>query len=134
MHFEDVPRPSFVFDTNLGMQIGVSRCLLIVPEIGYTHDTIGAGNFFTAGGGPSIGNALVSIGWAPKLVLGTVGDEFAIGVRNSLVGSFILNFVSVDIGHQWVRTGDANLHQIRFLFAIDALAVLRIAMAAAGAR
>jgi hypothetical protein len=118
-------KSTFNLDINLGMRAGVTPSFALWPELGYSYSTGGGlgGNFVTAGVGPVFGTPIIAFGWLPKAVVGDARGSFGAGMRNSLVGSFIYDIVSVELSHQWIHTSQRSHHEGRVMFAFDVLPV-----------
>ncbi|MFO0757450.1 MAG: hypothetical protein U0359_13215 [Byssovorax sp.] len=118
-------KSTFDLDINVGMRAGITPSFALWPELGYSYVTgdQGGGNFVTAGVGPLFGTPIAAVGWQPKLVVGDARGLLGVGMRNSVVGSFIYDIVSVELSHQWIHTAQAEHHEGRVMFAFDVLPV-----------
>ena len=118
-------KSTFDLDVNMGMRAGVTRSFALWPELGYSYITGGreGGHFVTAGVGPIFGSPIIAVGWLPKVVVGDARGAFGVGMRNSVVGSFIYDIVSVELSHQWIHTSLADHHEGRVMFGFDVLPV-----------
>ncbi|APR81180.1 Hypothetical protein A7982_06527 [Minicystis rosea] len=133
IHFDPIgkARPAFDLDVIAGIGLAFKRSHTQIPdlafELGYSFSSQAemGGHLFAIGATPHLrlGN-LVSIGLAPKLVLGRTPQGFAIGMRNMLVLPILKGLFQVEAGHQWLNVEGQNQHEMRILAGIDLSHVL----------
>lgn len=123
-------------DLALGASVEVHKHVFLWPELGYSYSVREghAGHFFTAGLAPMFGTPLAQVGLAPRLVTGDAWGATGVGLRSGLVGSFGLNLLSVELGHQWLRAGGRDLHDGRFMISVDLVTVAKAVVVLAVAR
>ncbi|MBK7829010.1 hypothetical protein [Nannocystis sp.] len=123
-------------DLALGASVQVHKHVFLWPELGYSYSVREghAGHFFTAGLAPMFGTNLAQVGLAPRLVTGDAWGATGVGLRSGLVGSFGLNILSVELGHQWLRAGGRDLHDGRFMISVDLVTVMKAVAVLALAR
>jgi hypothetical protein len=127
------PLPAFDLDIAAGVGLvfvrdhKLSSDLVIEASYSYSsHPTMG-GHLAGVGVVPQLYlTKWLSLGWAPKLVLGATSQGFAIGMRNMVVAPLLTGLFQVEAGHQWLRVGGQDQHEIRVLAGID---VMRLTMA-----
>lgn len=87
-------------------------------DLGFTHEARGFNAFSTA---PhvGIGNRWFSMMLQSRLLIGSLNDVTTVGMRNSLVGHFLLDMGTVEVGHQFVGGPSALEHDIRVLAGIN---------------
>ena len=126
----------FTLDLALGAVVPLRKHVFLWPELGYSYSVRErhAGHFFTAGLAPMFGTRLAQVGLAPRLVTGDAWGVTGVGLRSGLVGSFGLNILSVELGHQWLRAGGRDLHDGRFMISVDLVTVAAAVMVVALAR
>lgn len=120
-------RPSFDFDLALGARRALSRRFLVAFELGYSFasEPVKGGHFATLGVGPELyGNRWISVGWTPKLVLGATWQDFAIGIRNTLDVPLLFHVVTVELGHQYLRSAGHDQHELRAQLGVDLAAII----------
>ena len=111
----------FLFDLNVGATIQVGRNVYLWPEFGYSLALREerTGHFFVAGVSPMFGSHFAQVGLAPRLVAGNAWGAPGVGVRSGLVAGLIHNLFVLELGHQWLRAGDRDLHDGRFMISVD---------------
>lgn len=118
----------FGFDVAAGVAIEVHRRVTLWPELGYSlavrEDR--SGHFMIAGLAPMFGGPMAQVGLAPRLVAGDAWGATGVGVRSGLVGSFLLNLFTVEVGHQWVRAGGRDLHDGRFMVSVELFTAAKV--------
>lgn len=72
----------------------------------------------------------VGLGWAPKFVIGSTWQGFAVGMRNMLVIPVFWGTFQFEAGHQWLRVAGQDQHEIRILAGVDVVRPLLILSAA----
>lgn len=120
----------FTLDVTAGAVIEVHKRVFLWPELGYnfTAREDRGGHFFTAGLAPMFGQRLAMVGVGPRLVVGNAWGTPGAGVRSGLIGSFGLNILSVELGHQWLRAGGRDLHEGRFMISIDLVGAFKVVL------
>jgi hypothetical protein len=80
---------------------------------------------FTAGLG--YGVFFLAFVYQPRLIVGTIDDSSAIGMRNGLRGYYFADMVSLEVGHQFVHHHHGLHHDIHILLGVNpwALRTLR---------
>jgi len=96
---------SMLFPTRSRSYIGI----VVNPEAGYSFDGIGL-HAFNLTCGVGYGHALAAITYHPRLLAGTLNDQFAIGMRNGLALKLFVDMMSLEIGHQFVKDPNGTLH------------------------
>ncbi|MDC0668234.1 hypothetical protein [Nannocystis radixulma] len=117
------------FDVSLGVAIALGkRGAYLWPEFGYaqTRRDGTTGHLFTFGLTPLFGLPSAAFGLSPKVVFGDAYGHVGAGLRSSLVGTFALQTLTFEIGHQWLRAGGRDLHDARLMFSLDVLAVVAL--------
>lgn len=117
----------FAFDVAVGVVVPVGRRVSLWPEVGYSLNVREArsGHFFIAGVAPMFGKPEGRIGVAPRLVVGDAWGASGVGLRTGLVASVVHGLMSLEVGHQWIRTGGRDVHDGRFLISVDVLMGLK---------
>jgi hypothetical protein len=117
---------AFALDLGLGGTIGLAKHVSIWPEIGYSYGRLpgGANHLFLVGVGPLFGNKWAAVGVLPRFALGGGENLFGVGVRTGLVGSFLMDIVAVEVGHQWLRAGERDIHELRTMISVNGLPLL----------
>lgn len=87
-----------------------------------------------AGPGISYGRLWLMVGWSPRLVLGSVGDRTALGVRNTLSVCTFVGVVCVDVAHQYLSVQGGSQQDLRFGVGLDLGMILQALVQFAGAR
>lgn len=95
--------------------------VVVSPEIGYAYDSVGV-HAFSATCGVGVGGPLLSMFYYPRLILGTAGDNLAVGMRNGLAIRGLADIFGVEVAHQFVDANDALHHDVRVQFAINVAA------------
>jgi hypothetical protein len=96
----------------------------LFPELGYSYrssdpDAPG-GHLGTLGIGVGYGQLLLAtVGYVPRLVVGSLGGEATVGLRHGLQGRFLGFLFSVEIAHQMLRMGGGLLHEIQLSFGLN---------------
>lgn len=105
--------------------------LWLQPELGYSYERGDAsnpqlsGHLGSLGLGVGYGNLLFSsVAYTPRLVVGAMGDELAVGLRHGLAGHFLGRLFSAELSHQMLWVGGELHHELRLLFGINAGALL----------
>lgn len=88
-------RASWVFNAEAGTYVD-------------TADVIG----FNLTAGIGYGSPMVSALYHPRLIVGVHDDERAIGMRNGIMGHFVFDIISVEVGHQFIHFNDRLRHDI----------------------
>ncbi|MEZ4380992.1 MAG: hypothetical protein R3A79_06570 [Nannocystaceae bacterium] len=119
---------AFALDVGVGGTIGLTKHVSIWPEIGYSYGRLpgGANHLFLVGVGPLFGNKWAAAGVLPRFALGGGENLFGVGVRTGLIGSFLLDIVAVEVGHQWLRAGERDIHELRTMISVNGLPLLVI--------
>jgi hypothetical protein len=117
---------AFALDVGLGGTIGILPKMSLWPEVGYAYSRLpgGANHIFLAGAGPLIGGELAAVGVLPRLAVGGNEAFVGVGMRTGLVGSFAYDMISVEVAHQWLRSGGRDLHELRTMISVNALTLL----------
>ncbi|MFO0552292.1 MAG: hypothetical protein U0271_28150 [Polyangiaceae bacterium] len=74
---------------------------------------------FTATVGVGFGNQMVALTYQPRFLIGERRDEYALGMRNSLVGRFFYDAINVEVGHQFLVTQEHDLYRDQFVFEVS---------------
>lgn len=102
----------------VGMFGDVLSSFVISPEIGYTFDSFGL-HAFNATCGVGFGGPVVSLLYQPRLILGTAGDDFAVGMRNGIAVRGVADILGLEVGHQFFNAESVLHHDIRILFSLN---------------
>lgn len=117
---------SYDLDVTAGYRLALTRRALLAFEGSYsfnTEPTIG-GHFAALGLGPELyAGRHIGIGWMPKFVLGATWQGLGVGVRNTLVVPFLMRVFSLEVGHQWLRAGGHDQHEVRAQLGVDLAAL-----------
>jgi hypothetical protein len=124
LHFAPQKRilPAFVLDATAGYRWALAPRLSIAFEGGFSYDSepTRGGMYGTLGAGPELYlTRYLQIGWDPKLVIGGAWSGFAIGVRNTLIVPLFMHVVNVEVGHQYLRAGSDDRHELRAQIGFD---------------
>jgi hypothetical protein len=130
--FSPAPTPPARVDTGFTLDVAVGaifplrKHVYLWPEFGYAYTVRASrtGHFYTAGVAPMFGNKFAQVGLAPRLVAGNASGAAGVGLRSGLVGSFGLNTLTVELGHQYLRVDGKDLHDGRFMLSINVLTLL----------
>lgn len=113
---------SAIIDATAGYRWAFHRRASLAIEAGYSWDSepLRGGNYGVIGAGPELYiSRFVQIGWDPKLVIGGAWTGFAIGVRNTLIVPLFMHVASFELGHQYLRVGAEDRHEIRAQIGFD---------------
>lgn len=116
------PLVSAIVDATAGYRWAFHPRVSLAFEGGFSWDSEPSrgGMFGTLGVGPELYlHRLVQIGWDPKLVIGGAWSGFAAGVRNTIVVPLFMHVVNVEIGHQYLRAGSQDRHEVRLQVGFD---------------
>ncbi|MGB1277685.1 MAG: hypothetical protein ACPG77_18215, partial [Nannocystaceae bacterium] len=80
-------------------------------------------HLFMAGVGPLWGTEAVAIGVVPRFAIGKSDNQFAIGTRTGLIGSFGMDILAIEVAHQWLRVAGQNVHEGRVMASINVLPI-----------
>lgn len=110
-HLGDKPLVRFTTDVDAGMFAILGRMQILVGgELGYTYDSVGL-DAFNLAAVLGYGRAnLAYVTFQPRLLLGTIDEDVAVGMRNGIGGHFLTDFVDLELGHQFVWS-DGRLKQ-----------------------
>lgn len=127
---------TLTLDLLLGATVGVRPRVAVWPEFGYSFQRPSAsgGHFFTAGVGPLFGGKFAGVAVMPRLVVGSAGGALAMGMRTSVIGTFALDMLAIEAGHQWLWAEGASLHEARVTFSLNVAPLLAVLAIAAVAR
>ncbi len=125
------PRPlaAAVIDATAGYRWAFSPRWSLAFEGGYSFDSEpGKGGMYgTIGAGPELYlHRYVQIGWDPKFVIGGAWSGLAIGVRNTLIVPLFMHVASFELGHQYLRVGAEDRHEIRAQVGFDVGGLLQL--------
>lgn len=122
---------SYDFDAAAGYRWAFHRRAFLVFEGGYSYSnepTYG-GHFGTIGAGPEVYlHRFVGLGWTPKFVIGETSQGLALGVRNTLNVPILMRVFNVEIGHQYLRVGGGDQHEVRGQIGVDLAATLHLVL------
>lgn len=101
------------------------------PELGYSYQH-GAdsrpqrrGHLASLGLGLGYGSLFfAAVSYTPRLVVGALGDELAVGLRHGLAGHFLGRLFVLELSHQMLWTGGEPSHVIRLTLGLNAGALL----------
>lgn len=113
---------SAIVDATLGYRWALARRFSLAVEGGYSWDSepLRGGNYGVLGVGPEIyAGRYMQFSWNPKAVIGGAWSGFAIGVRNTLMASFLLHTINVEVGHQFMHVGSDDRNELRFQVGFD---------------
>jgi hypothetical protein len=119
------------FDIAAGYRWAFHRRAFLVVEGGYSYAAGPAfdGHFAAVGAGPELYvSRFFGLGWMPKFVVGDAGQGFAIGVRNTLAVPLVMRVFTIEIGHQYLRVGGAEQHEVRAQVGVDLAAAAHLAL------
>ncbi|MGB1012525.1 MAG: WD40/YVTN/BNR-like repeat-containing protein [Nannocystaceae bacterium] len=133
---EERPDVGFAFDLMGGATLGVAPRLSLFPEIGYGLSRMRENreHLFMAGVGPLWGTEAVAIGVVPRFAIGKSDNQFAIGTRTGLIGSFGMDILAIEVAHQWLRVAGQNVHEGRVMASINVLPLVGFLFLAAALR
>ncbi len=94
----------------------------------------GAPVLWQAGPGVSYGTVWLTVGWSPRLVVGTRNGVTETGLRNTLSACTFLGAACVDVSHQWLDEGASGVHELRLAFGFDLGMLAQAIVQFAGAR
>jgi len=102
---------------------------IVNPELGYSFDSLGI-HAFNLTCGVGFGTPLAALLYHPRLIVGTLDGEAAVGMRNSLTFHALADLGSIEIGHQFVSIDGELHHDIRVMFGVNPLGFVYIVSAA----
>jgi hypothetical protein len=118
----------------------LKAALWLQPEFGYSYQRGGPGgpgpgsepgdprpssHLGSLGLGVGYGNLLfLTAAYTPRLVVGLVGDELAVGLRHGLAGHFLGRLFSAELSHQLLVVSGELRHELRLLLGLNAGALL----------
>lgn len=115
------------FETTLGANIALEGWGGAGPifslEGGYAYDGIGL-HAAQLAPGVGYGHPMLYVTYHPRLLVGSAGDGFAIGMRNGLTGHLVADLLSLEVGHQYVHDDRANQQSVRVMFGINPAAAI----------
>ncbi len=101
------------------------------PELGYTYQAgsdsapQSRGHLGSLGLGLGYGNLFfAAVSYTPRLVVGALGDELAVGLRHGIAGHFLGRLFVLELSHQMLWTGGEPSHVIRLTLGLNAGALL----------
>lgn len=98
----DSKRASWVFNAEAGVYFD-------------TADVIG----FNLTTGIGYGSAMASVLYHPRLLVGSHESELAIGMRNGVMGHFVYDILSVELGHQFIHYEDTLRHDVVLMVGVN---------------
>ncbi|MFO0586714.1 MAG: hypothetical protein U0441_04215 [Polyangiaceae bacterium] len=113
---------SAIVDATLGYRWALARRFSLAVEGGYSWDSepLRGGNYGVLGVGPELyAGRYLQFSWNPKAVIGGAWSGFGIGVRNTLMASFFMHTVNVEIGHQFLHVGRDDRNELRAQISFD---------------
>jgi hypothetical protein len=138
--------PGLLVDVTVGAGIGwpphvagmpearfLKSTLWLLPEFGYTYrqpyklstDPREGGHLGSVGLGVGYGSLLfVQIAYTPRLVLGSVGDELAVGLRHGVQAYFLGRLFSLEIAHQLLSVAGEVRHEMRMALGLNFASLL----------
>jgi hypothetical protein len=122
---------SFDFDVAAGYRWAFHRRAYLVFEGGYSYSTEPSfgGHFAAVGLGPELYlNRFVGIGWTPKFVIGETWRDLGYGVRNTLNVPILMRVFNLEIGHQYLRVGGSEQHEVRAQIGVDLAATAQLVL------
>lgn len=100
-----------------------TRCLWLVPEVGYSFRRSTLDNPVHLGSvGLGVGYGSVSRGigvYTPRFVAGQLGGRPSLGFRHGLSGHFLSTFLSLELAHQVLSTEGVLSHEITLTFGLN---------------
>lgn len=111
----------FTLDLAAGVVAMPREHVFLWPELGYNLTVRDGqnGHFFVAGMAPLFGVQNAMIGPAARFVVGDAWGKTGVGVRSGVVGAFALGLLEIEGGHQWLRVGDRDVHDGRFMVSLN---------------
>jgi hypothetical protein len=133
LHLNHQPSPKVFYAAEVSAGITSGKGMFIFnAELGYAYDAVGTHAFMlTPGFG--VGTSILGVTYQPRLLVGRGGGTVLVGMRNSLVGRFGVDLVSLELGHQFAHWGEAAPglhHDVRVLLGLNPAAFVGIFMAA----
>lgn len=124
-HVGASPLVQFLLDADVGTTWLLQDMRIYVDaELGYTYDHEGL-HAFNAMAGIGYGRAeLWYVAYQPRLLLGTLNDEFTVGLRNGVGGHFFSDMFDVEVGHQFLSTSGKLSQSIIGTIGINPAAVI----------
>jgi len=124
VHFPPRSRPltAAVIDATAGYRWAFAPRLSLAFEGGFSYDSEPrkGGMYGTLGVGPELYlHRFVQIGWDPKFVIGGAWSGLAVGVRNTIIVPLFMHVASFEIGHQYLRAGSDDRHELRVQVGFD---------------
>jgi hypothetical protein len=119
----EVPSVHFALDATGGVIVygaGLTPKVSYVvnAEVGYTYDDYRLHAFkLTIGAG--VGSAYAAVVYAPSLVAGVSNGMTAVGMRNAIVGHFLYDIVSFEVGHQFIHRDDGFRQDFHILAGVN---------------
>jgi hypothetical protein len=119
---------SFALDATAGASAlsGLLGGLILNGELGYAFDTRGDDlHAFNLTAGVGYGNVGFGVTLQPRLLLGTIGDELAVGMRNGFVLRGGADALSLEVSHRFLHH-DGLSHDIQLLFGVNPAALVYV--------
>lgn len=118
-------RGEFAFDLTVGLRFHRQRAdgwtFILAPEVGFTplqrEEDITA--LWLMGASFGVGSPVFNLAWAPRFVVGAVGHESAVGMRNGVVLTAIAGLVCAEVSHQYLALDGGSENDVRVTIGAD---------------
>lgn len=120
---------SFVLDATAGASAlqGIFGGLILNGELGYAFDNRGDDlNAFNLTAGIGYGNVAFGLTLQPRFLVGTVGDDLAVGMRNGIVIRGGADMLSLEVSHRFLHEDGPLRHDAQILLGVNPAALVYI--------
>lgn len=120
---------SFVLDATAGASAlqGIFGGLILNGELGYAFDSRGDDlNAFNLTAGVGYGNVGFGLTVQPRFLIGTVGDNLAVGMRNGLVFRGAADMFSLEVSHRFLHEEGPLRHDAQILLGVNPAALIYV--------
>ncbi len=124
----------FAADVTVGLRIfrqrRDGRAWLLAPEVGFSplKRSEDVTVLWHAGVAIGYGTVPLHVAWAPRFVLGAVGERGAYGVRNGVMLTALAGLVCAELAYQYLWTDGDNEHDLRMTVGVDVGMLVHVLM------
>lgn len=132
-HVGQQPILNFAADVTAGavVLLGSRAQFMIDGELGFTHD--GELQAFNLMFGIGVGKEFMAYAtYQPRMILGTIDEVFAGGMRNAIAGHFLFDMFSAEVGHQFIASQGKLTQSVNLMFGVNPAALVFVIVAFVG--
>lgn len=118
---------AFALDATTGVTTygHIASRVILNGELGYAFDHRGRDlHAFTLTGGIGLGWRAIGATIQPRLLLGVLGTDLAVGMRTGIVVRGLADLVSFEVAHRLLHHEELLRHDLQLVFGVNALAFL----------